>query len=126
MTSGRIIEIPDHMVQSMLEGGKPREETPRPLPEAQIMMLRELYEAYHTQQFAPGDIVTPRAGTGINGAGNPTIVLEVRDDAELDFSTNRPGPFFGRRLEMRVMTLMDEDYLTFWTEMWPYVMYDKG
>jgi len=49
-----------------------------PLPEVQVLTLQEVFARYEEGcPFKPGDIVTPRKGYAIHGAGKPHVVLSV-------------------------------------------------
>lgn len=104
--------------------------TPRPIPEAVVSELRDIYTRYSAGcPFKPGDLVTPRKGYNTKGAGEPHIVLEVIDSPACNL-TPPAEPFhagshaFGRRYDMRVISLSDgEAYVAHWTEAWVYEPY---
>ena len=97
------------------------EDTPRILPEATIMRMRELAVRYAEMikgpRFKIGDIVTPRADANTRGSGNPHLVLETRR-AEPDFGVGSEGSCaFGCRHDMRVFSIPDnENVVAHWVE----------
>lgn len=107
-------------------------ETPRPDKDAQIMMLRESYERYVAPcPFKPGDLITPKAGHNNTGAGDPHIVLEVRNPATLDltmYDARMSGSSgFGCRYDIRVMCLNSgktQDYTAFWVESYIFISWE--
>lgn len=111
----------------MLGRPEPDAVQPLPLPEVQVLTLREVYARYAEGcTFKPGDIVTPREGYAVKGAGVPHIVLSVglypappiwpADPTSASSST------FGKRLDMRVAALNAESGRMFanWVESWEF------
>lgn len=87
-----------------------RRDTPRPVHEAQIMELRAMLERYAApNRFNVGDIVTPRKGANIVGAGEPHIVLEVLEQPHRSWDWESGSSQFGRLLTMRVGCLANDD-----------------
>ena len=99
----------------------------RPLHEAQIMTLQELFTNYCAQRFQAGDLVTPKHGTMQRHPGEPYIVLETNDTPAPLFSVSDPNdrmsPAFGARLDLRVLCLMQDYYCPFWVESWAFDRY---
>jgi hypothetical protein len=100
-------------------------ETKRPLHEAQIAELREIFAERPLPTV--GSLVTPRANCYLTGAGEPHLVLETREDAPLDWSGPVCSHVTGRKLDVRVACLSNEGqvYVTFWVESWCLVAYDS-
>lgn len=113
-----------NLIESILgdEFSEPRE--PRPLHEAQIATLKEIFAVYGPCPFTPGDLVMPRKTSHFHGdvIGEPHIVLEVRDGVEPDFDYD-DGNKLGRRLDMRVAVLFDSNYACFWVESFEFEPY---
>lgn len=91
-----------------LGGGPSDDDKPAELPvvEAQVTTLREIYQNFLATgtRFRPGDLVTPRAGAQYLGAGQPFIVLEVRENPELTNQRDEDSSSaYGNRLDVRVM-----------------------
>lgn len=95
-----------------------------PLPEAQIATLREVRARFAAGcTFKPGDIVTPRKGYCLKGAGVPHIVLEVGapppPPAWPSVPSDTGSSRFGARLDMRIAAHDgDGDISTWWVESW--------
>lgn len=92
-----------------------------PLPEAQIMTLKELYGAYRTaESYQPGDIVKRRSTIGGPHQARPCIVLEINRHAEPNFTshseTDAGSNLFGQRHDIRLMMLLDGRACPFWVE----------
>ncbi|MFC2248788.1 hypothetical protein ACETRX_04105 [Labrys portucalensis] len=104
--------------------GAEKESVSLPVPEAQVMTLREVFARYDGGCFfKAGDLVTPRKGYNHSNEGIPHIVLEV--------GTPPCGPVtpaslrethstaFGRRLDMRIAGHdRDGDVSAWWVESW--------
>lgn len=109
-------------LSSLREAAERERNARRPLHDAQIMTLREIYERYaRVCPFGPGELVTPLKGQQCQkNAGEPHIVLEVRTDAPPHFSNDQlsSSMTFGARHDMRVAVLMGDDYCAFWVESW--------
>jgi len=59
--------------------------------EGQIARLEEMLTNYQRQNpFGIGELVTPRADSGLKGIGIPHIVLDLRDDIEPDWRQEHP------------------------------------
>jgi hypothetical protein len=98
------------------EERKKERDRPRPPHEAQVAALRELYAAYGRNPFKPGDLVTMREAAPLHGAGEPHIVLEVRDAPAPDFSLK---DHFGARYDVRVLCYSSTGcYFPIWVESW--------
>lgn len=114
-----------------------------PVLEAQIATLRELASAYwrtldrnlveqmksHSMShpafpFRLGDLVTPRQGVSLIGAGIPQIVVETRLEAEpFQTAAGWGSVTFGARLNIRVLGWNTGCYCMFWNEAWMHVPY---
>ena len=106
--------------------GESDEDPPRPCHEAQVMELRALAERYDAGcPFKPGDLVTPRAGYNIYGAGEPHIVLETPFKPVRPWTINKPADIedyaFGERVDMRTACLAHGDYVAFWAASWKFM-----
>ena len=102
---------------------------PRPLHEAQIMSLRERAPAYIAPcGFKIGDLVTPRRDSPVRCAGEPQLVIDVRNDAQPDFGLASGGSYTcGARLNMRVLTVAEKGVLVpYWVEAGAYEAYDPA
>lgn len=122
---GKIMSIEE--LAAMI-GGSQDKEAPKPLPEAAVATLREAFDRYAAGcPFKPGDLVTPRKGFNHGGAGDPSIVLEVPDEAVRPFDASDPrstaNHTFGARLDMRVATIQDGDVVAYWDESWAFEPY---
>lgn len=124
-----VIAVRMARILGMGNGGE-ESDAPRPVHEAQIEMLKEIYERYGVVRFQPGDIVTPVRGMNIRSAGEPHIVLETRPNAEplmpstIGDISDVGSSSFGRRLDMRVATcFQDNTYTTYWVESWQFENY---
>lgn len=125
----------DEAIENMRNGVDPSEkkERLRPLPEAQIMELKEAFDRYQTigHRFKPSDIVMPRKDSPYREAGHPHIVLEVNENPSLDMSAEDNSVMhYGARLDIRVAVLKPERGGTFalapfWTESWQYDLYKE-
>jgi hypothetical protein len=97
------------------------------LPEAAVMQLREVFDAYAASiPFKPGDLVTVRSNADIKGDGVPHIVLEVNPDAEptYDGGGGVGANGYGKRLTMRVATFVDGVISPYWVEHWQFEPYE--
>lgn len=93
----------------------------QPLPEAQIMTLRELYAGYRDpERFKPGDIVVRKKVAGGPYQGQPCLVLEINKHAEPFFAlTEASGPssnVFGQRHDVRILMLSRGYATAYWIE----------
>ena len=116
------------MIRAMLGRGDDDEERrpPRPLPEAQIATLREICARYTAGcPFAVGDLVTPRAGVNVRGAGEPHIVVEIADEPHRPFDGSGTSSSYGNRLDMRTAGLAgdNETMVMHWVESWTFEPY---
>lgn len=95
------------------------------LPEAQVMTLKEIAARYSERPFSVGDLVTPRTGYNLKGAGAPHIVVEVLPSGEFLSPPNASGgsPSFGARYSMRIVCLDSNEYVAFWVEPWTFEPY---
>lgn len=117
-----------------LMGGKKNRdgwrEKEKVLPEARIERIKEAANFYAASMtgcpYGPGDWVTPRRGYNIKGAGHPYIVVEVDQHPQHRWSDDDGRANNGRRLDMRVMTLIDGDISCFWAESYSYEQIDLG
>lgn len=100
---------------------KAERKAPRPLAEdlATLQAASDRFQRGLT--FEPGQLVTPRADSGIRDVGRPHIVLDVEPEA----STSKGGEVgtsgFGRRLDMRVACTCACDHgeiQAHWVESW--------
>ncbi len=66
--------------------------------------------------FKEGDLVTPRAGTDVNGAGEPHIVIGVREGADFEFVGEPSSNCFGIRPDLRVLFWNHGTYFPHWVE----------
>lgn len=101
----------------------------RPIPEAQVMTLREAFDAYSAPcPFKPGDIVTPRATSTYADIGVPHIVLEVLENPLRNFEPTKEisvySNSFGQRLDMRVGVMSGGYVATYWQESYQHELYD--
>lgn len=94
----------------------------RPLHEAQLSSLHEIFSAYGPCPFKAGDYVTPRSTSGHPDdlKGEPHVVLEVREDPAL-FATNEDEGC--RYLDMRVAVFFDGVYIAPWVESFEFEPY---
>lgn len=98
------------------------------LPEAAIETLKEVAARYVADcPFKVGDIVTPRRGFSVRGAGRPNVVLEVIGAPIRNFVTFEPDHTglnsFGRKIDMRVVEA-DGNIRAFWVESWAFEAYE--
>lgn len=96
---------------------------PRPLPEAQIMTMREIFAAYRQPRFKPGDVITPCRWSHIKNVGEPHLVLEVLPDPEPNFHGSEGSCMFGCRDDIRFVALQGTQYAAFWGESWCFEFY---
>jgi hypothetical protein len=125
------VTLADLLAQQQQQQQRPRDEAPKPLPEAQIMMLREIHASYGVQRFAPGDLVMVCKGVACHSSDRqPHIVLEVRPGAEPDFTqSHNVDPscqLFGARFDIRIATLCLGTYGAFWAESWYFEPYEEA
>lgn len=67
--------------------------------------------------FAVGDLVTPRKGKTMKGAGEAHIVIATLEEAEHDLRVGTPGSNnHGKRYDMRVLSWMHGNYPAHWVE----------
>lgn len=87
------------------------------LPEAAIMRLREFAENYGKKPFKVGDLVTPRKGTKISGAGNVCIVVDLGSDEPQFVGGATPGDAaFGNIANIRVAKFSGGNVVAYWCE----------
>lgn len=113
-------------MESARENGEPSR--PRPLPSAQIMSLREAFAQYGANPFKPGDITTPRRNAPNRFAGQPHLVIEVREAPAPDFTNGEVGSnSHGQRNNLRVAVMTDDGKVaTYWDESWCHVPYEAS
>lgn len=120
----------EDLMEALLGGRKKQEPASLPLPEAQIETLQEVYNIYiQPCRFKPGDLVTPRPGGMLNGAGIPHIVLEVADPPIRNFpedSDNQGSSAYGTRLDVRVFGHhpVHGHACAWWQESWQLAPYE--
>lgn len=124
MRDGIAIPMSGDALRRLLGGGGDDEGAGgKPIPEAQIAILREMHALYVAPcRFKPGDIITPRPGS-YKDAGEPHIVLEVREEPirNFDISANHSEAFsnaYGVKLDIRVALLQGDRVEAYWQESW--------
>lgn len=130
----KIIGGPPDLARLLSEHQKEDDEgeAKNPCPEAQVMTLKEVAEDYFKGpgRFKVGDLVTPRPGTNIKGAGEPAIVVEVNPDAKPNFQRNESdsdgSPRFGAKYDVRLLRFLNGTLLSYWEESWQLVPYKEG
>lgn len=111
-----------------LRGYEEEEEERPPLAEAQLDELRAILATYREGcRFEAGDMVTPRRGRALRGAGEPCLVLEVFDPPVRRQGTGQAGYFTElARLDMRIVRWITGDYCVFAAESWQYEEWREG
>lgn len=66
--------------------------------------------------FKVGDLITPRRGTVVKGAGKPHVVLEVREKPEPNFAGEDGTVGFGSRNDVRVASFHGNTIARHWVE----------
>jgi hypothetical protein len=123
---GNLSSLMEHMAKERQED----ERRPKITKAGQIAELTylagEYASAMKTFPFKVGDWITPRKNVGINNAGEPHIIVAIREDADYEFITNkRPGTSGqGQYNDMRLLCYVGEDVVPFWAESWMYEPYD--
>lgn len=120
------------MVAALL-GGKDDDYETSIMPEAQVETLKEYNVKYQKAmisppKFSPGDMITPVAGVGTKGVGQPHIVLEVRSFSKVEpfWSKDASSSGNGRRLDIRVACFVNNESIsTFWVESIEYEPYTE-
>lgn len=107
-------------LRDLLGGGDEREEKrrkPRPLAEAQVMELTDLFERVKAgNPFKPGDLVTPRSNSYLKLAGEPHIVLETFDPPHRSWDDDSPSSMVhGMTVDTRIAAVTEEGQLAYWT-----------
>lgn len=83
---------------------------------AQALRDEAAYYARHCP-FLVGDLVTPRKGTTMTGAGEANIVIDVNEVAEPNLSLGEVGSSrHGNRYDMRVLAWRAGRFAPFWVE----------
>lgn len=102
------------------------DEAPSSLPEVQIATMREYCALYQEPcRFKVGDLVTPRKGTSVKGAGDPHIVIEVFDEPIRPVHAERAGtPKFYGKMDIRVMCMTSGCYASFCVESFEFEPYE--
>jgi hypothetical protein len=108
------------------------ESDPVPLPPADIVChtLQEVCETYQKPcPYKPGDLVTPRRGYWIKGAGEPHIVVEVFDPPIrliTDDVEEAGSMMYGARFDIRVACMSNHtrNVVAFVAESWAYEPYN--
>lgn len=108
------------LVEALTDAKGKKDELPASVQAKRLVAMYKLYQEHRKHcPFGPGDLVTPRDGVNFKGAGDPHIVLEVRADAEPQFSIGEPNSSgFGHRLNIRVACMHGEILTPFWMESW--------
>lgn len=125
----------DDLMEAMLRKNDPKEvqDTDQyPIPEAIIEELKLRYLDYNRHnRFRPGDIVTPKTGSGSikQMIGRPMIALETRA-AEPYFTnpsdiTATSSNEFGKRLDLRVLHYSSGGncFVAFWVESYEFELW---
>lgn len=76
--------------------------------------------------FKPGDLITPRKGTNMKGAGKPHVVLEVRDRPDPIFIDEPGTTQFGARCDLRVASFYGDTMARHWVESIDFDPYKAG
>lgn len=97
-----------------------------------ITAFAKLYDAPAHERFKVGDLVSPSAGAGARGVGEPHVVVEIRsrgvDDKAID-TAKYPGTdrapsvsnAYGRIADLRVLAIdEDGDVAPHWVESWQF------
>lgn len=97
-----------------------------------ITAFARLYQTPAHARFNVGDLVTPSAGSGAKGHGEPHVVVELRvrsDEEEAIDTAKFPGTdrapsvsnAYGRIADMRVLAIDDDgDVAPYWVESWQF------
>lgn len=82
---------------------------------AAFKLYRESVENF---PFEIGQLVTPRKNTTVRGSGRPHIIVDINPNAQPLFEGDISSSQFGRRPQMRVMCVHNEDETLgiFWVE----------
>lgn len=83
--------------------------------EVVIHRLREVAERYaRPNPFKIGDLVTPYPDSSARSAGEPRIVIDVRE-AEYDFKTGISGQSaYGFKSDIRVLAFSNDSFFSLW------------
>jgi len=110
-----------------------RGDTDEDLPShrAQVEWLISTFKRYAAGcAFAPGDLITPRADSNLEGAGLPHIVLDVvaPDQAKPRMTGDPNDASFGARIDVRYARLVSAPagetmVIAFWEESWKFEPY---
>lgn len=132
-------DLPDEVAESLAEmlsgmGKKKRRRgygKEKMLPEALQMRLEEAAGIYAKSldhcPYGIGDLVTPRNGYAIKGHGRLYRVVDLCENPAPDFRSGDVGNVVhGRRQDMRVMTIIHDDIVCFWSESYQYEPYDPA
>lgn len=132
MTTREVLgPFPASMFEGLLKGREDDDYSTRILPEAQEARLREYNDLYQSMvqngtKFQPGDMVTPRAGYGTKGVGQPHVVLETRHAGVIDphWTNDVSASSNGKRQDVRVACFVnDRSMVAFWVESFEYEPY---
>lgn len=115
-----------YSLADLLRATPQRAEKPKPLPEAQVLELQGIFEKYRQPRFKPGDLVVVRRGGCCTDASQPHIVLELRVEAEPDWSSDPSSQLFGARYDVRIASLHQGIYGAFWAESWYFEPYEAA
>lgn len=132
---GDLDDLPEELVQALqgLVGKGPHGKRgfgkEKILPEALKERIAEGARLYATSlhhcPYEVGDWVTPRNGFSIKGHGNPYMVVDLLMNPAPAFMAGEPGnASHGRRMDMRVLTMIQDNIVGFWVESYQYEQYD--
>lgn len=101
--------------------GEQREQPKKISHDGQIARIQEAAERFKSNAvpFKVGDLVTPRKDGLIREdfVGDPRLVIDVRPDADYDFSVGEPGgPDFGCRYNVRTLSLQFDHVIAHWCD----------
>lgn len=99
------------------------DDSPAILPEAAIMRLKEAADRYIAgNPFKVGDIVTPRPGMNVAGAGKPHVVIAVRADPQPVWDGEPGSNAHGMCFDIRVASISGrpDRVMAHWCESWSF------
>lgn len=102
------------------------DDRPKLSHDVQIHALREFHEAYKAPvTFRPGDLVTAKTNGSWSRAGKPRLVVEIRQDADFDFTSGETGSNrHGARKDMLVADVADDGTIAcVWVESFDFEPY---
>ena len=88
---------------------------------------KDFLEHKKSPKWKPGDLVTPKGGFCSRLVGNPCLVIDTAyEEPMISPTTDTSSSGFGRKLDIRIITVVEGNIASFWDEGYQFEAYDPA